>query len=72
MLHYQNLQLYLRRILKLKKIHPVLEFNQSQWLKPYVAFNIQKRIETEKNGVKDGKVSYRLMNDAAYGKTLET
>ena len=26
----------------------VLEFNQSQWLKPYVEFNILKRIEAEK------------------------
>ena len=27
-----------------KKIHCVLEFNQSQWMKQYVEFNTQKRI----------------------------
>ena len=32
-LHYGNLQLYLRLDLKLKTIHRVLEFNQLQWLK---------------------------------------
>ena len=43
-----NLQLYLRLGLKQKKIHRVLEFNQSQWLKPHVEFNKQKIIEAEK------------------------
>ena len=47
-LHYEKVQLYLRIGLKLKKPHLVLEFNQSQWLKPYVEFNMQKRIEAEK------------------------
>ena len=47
-LHYENLHLYLRLGLKLTKIHHILEFNQCEWLKPYIEFNIQKRIEVEK------------------------
>ena len=70
-IHYQNLQLYLKLGLKLKKIHRVLEFNQSQWLKPYLELNTKKRIETRKNGDKDGKTLYKLMNNAVYGKTME-
>ena len=31
-LHYENLQLYLRLTLKVKEIYRVLEFNQPQWL----------------------------------------
>ena len=54
-IHYENLQRYLRLRLKLKKIHRLLEFNQSQWLKQYVEFNRQKIIEPEENGDKDGK-----------------
>ena len=57
--------------MKLKKIHRVFEFNQSQWLKPYVEFNTQKRIEAEKNSDKDGKALYKLMNNAVHGKTME-
>ena len=38
------------------------EFNQPQWLKPYVEFNTQKRIEAEKNEYKDGKALIILMN----------
>ena len=57
--------------LKLKKIHCVLEFNQSQWLKQYVESNTQKRVEAEKHENKDRKALYKLMNNAVYGKTME-
>ena len=67
-IHYENLKPYLRLGLKLNKIHRILEFNQSQWLKPCMEFNTQKRIEAEKNNDKDGKALYKLMNDAIYEK----
>ena len=38
-LHYENWQLYLRLGLKLKEIHRILAFNQSQCLKSYIEFN---------------------------------
>ena len=47
-----------------KKIHRVLEFNQSQWLKQHVEFNTQNRCR--KNGDKDEKVLHKLMKDAVY------
>ena len=47
-LPHENLQLFLRLGLKLKKIHSILKFNQSQWLKPYIKFNTKKRIEAGK------------------------
>ena len=58
-IHYEDLKLYLRLGLKLKKIHHVLEFNQCQWLKQYLEFNTQKRIEAEKIGDKDRKALYK-------------
>ena len=70
-IHYEKLTLYLRLGLKLKIIHHVLEFNQSQWLKQYVEFNTKKRIEARKNGYKDKKALCKLMNNAVYGKTME-
>ena len=62
-IHCENLQLYLRLGLKLKKIHRVLEFNQSQWLKPCIEFNTQKRIEAEKDNDKVEKALYKFMNN---------
>ena len=42
-LQYENLQFHLRLGLKLKKkIHCVLEFNQSQWLKPFIELKTRK------------------------------
>ena len=40
-IHYEKLKLHLRLGLKLKKIHPLLEFNESPWLK-HVEFNTKK------------------------------
>ena len=58
----------MRLRLKLKKIHGVLEFNQSHWLKPYIELNTQKRTEAEKINDKDRKTLNKLMNNAIYEK----
>ena len=33
--HFRNLKFYIQQGMKHKKIHKILEFNQSAWLKPY-------------------------------------
>ena len=47
-LHCQNLQLYLKLGLKLKKIHRVLECNQSQLLKSYTKNNRSRKKATQR------------------------
>ena len=66
--HYRNVKYYLSKGLIFKKVHKILEFEQSAWMKSYIDFNTQKRKEATNEADKN---SFKLLNKAVYGKTME-
>ena len=65
---YRNLKYYLSQGLILKKVHRILQFKQSLWMKPYIDFNTQKRMVATNEADKN---LFKLLTNAVYGKIME-
>lgn len=52
-LHIRNLNFYLQLVMKLTKIHRVLQFEESPWLEKYISFNTKKRADATNNFEKE-------------------
>ena len=67
-IHIRVLDQALAHGLILERIHQVIEFDQSAWMKPYIDFNAQLRTKATNHFKKD---FFKLMNNSVFSKTME-
>jgi hypothetical protein len=66
--HMETLELYVQLGIKVDKIHRVLSFDQTYYLREYIDFNTRMRKNSTNNMEKN---MFKLMNNSIYGKTME-
>ena len=62
--HYRNLQYYVKKGLRITKTHRILQFSQKPWLAEYITFNTSKRRAATSAFEKD---FWKLMNNSVFG-----
>ena len=70
-IHYQELQYYVKLGMVVDEVSEILSFDQTNWLEPYISFNTEKRNEAKKAENTFLSDFFKLMNVSVYGKTME-
>jgi len=69
--HHEILKFYLKLGMKIKKIHRIISFKETSWMKSYIDFNTEERRKAKKEGLAFETQQFKLLNVSIYGKTME-
>src|SRR5271170_5208524 len=70
-IHYQELQYYVKLGMIVDEVLEILSFDQTSWLASYIAFNTEKCQEAKKAGNTFLSDFFKFKNNAVYGKTMK-
>src|SRR5215216_3883257 len=70
-IHYQELQYYVKLGMIVDEVSEILSFDQTNWLEPYISFNTEKRNEAKKAGNTFLSDFFKLLNVSVYDKTMK-
>ena len=68
-IHIRALDQALRHGFVLQRIHRAIEFNHTDWMKPYIDFNTKLRTAATNDFEKE---FFKLMNNSVFGKLWRT
>lgn len=67
--HIENLQFYLGMGMKLAKVHKILQFQQKDFIRPYIEFCMMQR--NKESTSPDERNMWKLASNAIFGKTIQ-
>ena len=67
-LHYRNLQFYVKHGMKLIKVHSIMQFRQTRWIAKFIEYNTEMRKAAKSESEKS---LWKLASNSVYGKFLE-